>query len=64
MNELLTIRQVCNRLDIGEKTLRRMIANGEFPQPIRRNCRWVRIPVEDVQEYLNKLMDRRQVITA
>jgi len=64
MSDLLTIGEVCKRLDISEKTYRRMIEAGEFPKPIRRNKRWVRIPVTDVIAYKNKLLESRQVQTA
>ncbi len=63
MNELLTIGQACKQMDISERTFRRMVASGEFPPPIRRNRRWVRVPAQDVRDYQNKLLDSRQTHT-
>jgi excisionase family DNA binding protein len=61
MPELLTISEACQKLEISERTFRRMVSAGEFPQPVRRNRRWVRVPRTDIQEYLNKLVSRREV---
>jgi excisionase family DNA binding protein len=63
MPELLTYAEAAKRLDITPRTLRRMVNSGEFPEPVRRNQRWVRIPDSDINEYLTKLIDSRQVAT-
>jgi excisionase family DNA binding protein len=54
--QLLTVRQAARRLAVSERTFRRMLASGEFPQPVRRNRRWVRVPAQHVEEYLSNLL--------
>ena len=61
--KLLTIDQTCRRLDVSERTFRRMVADHEFPQPVRRGARWVRVPASDVDAYLAKLLERRPAPT-
>jgi excisionase family DNA binding protein len=59
MTELLKVPEACKRLEISARTLRRMIASGEFPQPVRRNRKWVRIPAHDIDKYFEKLLKDR-----
>lgn len=59
MTELLRVPEACKRLEISARTLRRMIAAGEFPQPVRRNRRWVRVPASDIEDYFEKLLKDR-----
>ncbi len=58
--KLLTIAEASKRLNVSGTTLRRMIRTGEFPPPVRRNSRWVRVPASDIENYLTKLAERRQ----
>ena len=58
--QLLTIRQASERLSVHPRTFHRMIARGEFPRPVRRNRNWVRVPAQDVEDYLAKLLRRDQ----
>jgi predicted site-specific integrase-resolvase len=63
MARLLTLHMAARRIGVSLATLRAMIRAGEFPQPIRRNARWLRVPPEWVEEYLGKLLDTAQVET-
>ena len=63
MDQLLTVAEASRRRQVNPRMLRRIIAAGEFPEPVRRNRRWVRIPADDVEAYVNKLIDRRNVQT-
>ena len=50
---LLTMTEVAARLTISRRTLQRMVAAGEFPAPIRRNRKWVRWRLADLQYFLD-----------
>jgi excisionase family DNA binding protein len=50
---LLTMTEVAARLTISRRTLQRMVAAGEFPAPLRRNRKWVRWRLADVQRFLD-----------
>jgi excisionase family DNA binding protein len=49
--DALTLRQVADRLQVSTQTVRRMIARGEFPAPVRvsTKARW---PVDVVTCWL------------
>ncbi|HWG41536.1 MAG TPA: helix-turn-helix domain-containing protein [Gemmataceae bacterium] len=64
MSKMLTLTQAAKRAMVSVTTLRRMIRDGEFPQPVRRNRRWVRVPATDVETYLKNLEARRQPASA
>lgn len=54
INPLLPVDAVAERLGVSVKTLWRMRASGEFPQPMtigRRSKRW---RPEDVEAYIRK----------
>ena len=53
--DLLTAREVANRLSISLRTLYRMLARGQLPRPIRLGRRHVRWKAIDVQHYLDQL---------
>ncbi len=57
--KLLTVPQACRQLGVSDRTFRRMVASGEFPQPIRRNRRWVRVPASDIEQFLSQLVNHR-----
>jgi excisionase family DNA binding protein len=61
MPELLTITEASKKLKVSVRTLRQMIRTGEFPAPVRRNSRWVRIPESDVIDYQTRLLKREPV---
>ncbi len=50
---LLTTTEVAARLTISRRTLQRMVAAGEFPAPMRRNRKWIRWRLADVQQFLD-----------
>ena len=53
LEPLLTARQVCRLLAVGERTLRRWVSSGRFPQPdvrIKKTIRWKRQTLRDVIE--------------
>lgn len=61
-DELLKTADVTRILKIDPKTLQRLIASGEFPEPVlieegSRDRRWF---AEDVQRYLDMLRVRRR----
>jgi predicted DNA-binding transcriptional regulator AlpA len=53
--DLLTSRDVADRLSICVRTLHRMVARGQFPRPIRFSRKWVRWKRSDVDSYLQAL---------
>jgi excisionase family DNA binding protein len=53
--DLLTSQQVAARLSVAVRTLWRMLARGQLPQPIRYNRRLVRWKASALQEYVDKL---------
>ena len=53
--DLLTSQQVADRLAVSVRTLWRLIARGEFPQPIRYNRKLVRWKSGDVEQYIDSL---------
>lgn len=59
MTQLLTLPQAAKRLGISCKTLRGEIKAGRFPKPIRRNARWLRVPAQDVENFLKRLEQER-----
>jgi excisionase family DNA binding protein len=64
MSRLLTLDQAAKRIGVSARTLRGMVNSGEFPAPIRRNRRWVRVPENDIKKYLESLEERRQPASA
>lgn len=56
--KLLTSKQVAKAIGVTPRTLSRMVCTGEFPEPIRRNSRWVRWTSTDLDSYLSKLIAR------
>jgi excisionase family DNA binding protein len=60
MSRLLTLTQAARQIRISVGTLREMMRNGQFPPPIRRNKRWVRVPEQDVKDYLARLDAERR----
>jgi excisionase family DNA binding protein len=56
--DLLSPHEVANRLSIASSTLWRMVARGQFPQPIRFSRRLVRWKTRDLQAYLDSLKAR------
>ena len=63
MSRLLTLAQAARRIGVSQRTLQAMVRAGEFPHPVRRNARWLRVPLQDVVEYLDRLEQNRQVQT-
>ena len=52
-NELLTVSQVAEYLQISEKTIRRLIANGKIKASKVGGRAW-RIKESDIEHYLNE----------
>jgi excisionase family DNA binding protein len=57
--KLLTVKAVAQALAISRRTLEREIACGSFPRPVKIG-RATRIPVGDVELYLDWLEERRK----
>jgi predicted DNA-binding transcriptional regulator AlpA len=53
--DLLTAKDVARRLSIGVRTLWRLVASGQMPQPIRYNRKLVRWKVTDIDLYIQSL---------
>jgi len=56
---LLTMYEAAAALTMSKRTLERLMAAGEFPQPLRFTKRCVRVPASDVDAYLEKAFRRR-----
>jgi predicted DNA-binding transcriptional regulator AlpA len=57
-DSLLTPRQVAKRLSVSLRTLWRMTARGDVPQPIKYNRRLVRWSARVLELYMTELRDR------
>jgi excisionase family DNA binding protein len=53
--DLLTARDVAQRLSIGVRTLWRLVAQGKLPQPIRYTRKLVRWRAMDIDRYIQSL---------
>ena len=53
MEQLLTVEQVAEALNITENTVRRYAKNGDFVRTVRIGNRW-RIPESSVSEFLER----------
>jgi len=57
--ELHTMPQAAALLTVSKRTLERLIAAGEFPQPVRFTSRCVRVPAADVAAYIERKLAQR-----
>jgi excisionase family DNA binding protein len=48
----LTLEQVADRLQVSKTTVRRMVARGTFPPPVKVSTKW-RWPADAVTRWLN-----------
>jgi predicted DNA-binding transcriptional regulator AlpA len=53
--DLLTSRQVADRLSVSVRTVWRLVAAGKFPQPIRYNRKLVRWKAIEISRYFDAL---------
>jgi len=53
--DLLTSRQVAERLSMSVRTVWRLVASGKFPAPIRYNRKLVRWKADEVARHLERL---------
>jgi excisionase family DNA binding protein len=62
LKDLLTAREVADRMGISLRTLWRWTATGEFPAPVRwgRSGRVVRWKVTDIEQFVQALPVRRK----
>ena len=58
--ELLTVSQTAKYLQLSEKTVRRMIGNGNLPASKLANRSW-RIRSCDIDEYVTKLSSKKKI---
>lgn len=54
-HDLLTARQVADRLCVSIRTLYRLLDRGELPQPVRYTRKLVRWKRSDIDRYLESL---------
>ncbi len=59
MKKLVSIAAACERMEMSERTFRRLLGTPGFPQPVRRSKRWVRIVEDDITNYLQALIEGR-----
>jgi excisionase family DNA binding protein len=57
--DLLTARDVADRLSISVRTVWRMTARGVLPQPVRYNRKLVRWKAADIDRYVASLAPAR-----
>jgi excisionase family DNA binding protein len=60
--QLLTMPQAAERLTMSKRTLERLMAAHEFPQPVRFTSRMVRVLASDVDAYLVKKVTERRAL--
>jgi len=53
--DLLTAQEVARRLSIGVRTLWRLVAQGNLPQPVRFSRKLVRWKTADIDSYIQSL---------
>ena len=53
--KLLDVRTVAKLLSVHQRTVWRLVASGELPQPIRLGTKTVRWRLSDLEEYLAHL---------
>ncbi len=53
--DLLTSQEVARRLSIGVRTLWRLVAAGNLPQPVRFSRKLVRWKAADIDHYVQSL---------
>jgi predicted DNA-binding transcriptional regulator AlpA len=51
----LDAEQVAEILDVSVRTLHRMMATGEFPEPCRRGRKWSRWTAQTVRDWIDQL---------
>lgn len=59
--KLLTLKDAAGQLAICRRTLEREIARGRFPRPVKIGS-GVRIPVGDLDVYLERLESERDLL--
>lgn len=52
---LVDVRGAARIFSVSERSIWRMLRNGEFPQPVRIGCRATRWCVDDLREYASRL---------
>ncbi|MBY0524756.1 MAG: helix-turn-helix domain-containing protein [Gemmataceae bacterium] len=63
LDALLRTREAARRLTISERHLKRLVATGRLPAPIKFSSRCVRWLVADLDAYIVKrVADRRQQV--
>jgi len=60
---LITLDKVAELLSVTKRTVYRLIAKGDLPQPLKVGHS-VRLSVSDVTEYFERLKLQRQGVTA
>ncbi len=55
IDSLMTVSQVAERLCVSNRTVWRLVATGQFPQPKRYNRKLVRWLTSDIKKYFESL---------
>ena len=58
---MLSLKQVAKRLGVCERSIRRYIALGELPRPVRVGPKLVKLLECDVEAYLQRIQGQRQI---
>ena len=59
MSELLTIEDVMERTTLGRSTIYANIKDGTFPKPMKISKRKIRWTTEDINAWVQGLIDKR-----
>ena len=53
--DLLAAKDVARRLSVSVRTIWRLVAEGQFPQPVRYSRKLVRWKASDIDRYIQSL---------
>lgn len=59
IDRMMTLAEVAEAMNVTQRHVYRLIAAGEFPQPIRVG-RCVRVPLSEFRAYLERLKQERR----
>ncbi|OGV57180.1 MAG: hypothetical protein A2283_20960 [Lentisphaerae bacterium RIFOXYA12_FULL_48_11] len=57
---LLSFDEVATLLDVSSRTVRRLVASGELPEPVKVR-KSSRLKVSEVDDYLKRITDGRDI---
>jgi prophage regulatory protein len=60
IEHLLTKEQVAKRLNVSIATIKRWMANGKLPKPVRFNKRTIRWRPEDIEDFIQLVFYQKE----